>query len=85
MEHRPPVGGVPHLPEAEVRVRRHAQQIGQEARTLPPKPGVALSHHQAFTPMSSVLFLYLGWMLFGSISVELLIPWYGLHVGVFDC
>src|SRR2546428_2539210 len=49
-------------PGTEVRVRRHAQNIGQEARTLPPKPGVILSHHRAFTPTSSVLFLRFRWM-----------------------
>lgn len=37
-------------------------EIRQEARTLPPKPGVILSHHLTFTPTSSVLFLCFGWM-----------------------
>ena len=53
-------------------MRRHAQNIGQEARTLPPKPGVIVTHHRAFTPTSSVLFMCSGRMiLFG------LLPHYG--------
>ena len=51
------------VPEAEVRVRPHAHNIGQEARTLPPKPGAIVSHHRAFTPTSSVLFLCFRWMI----------------------
>jgi len=39
-------------------------RFGQETRTLPPKPGVILSHHRAFTPTSSVLFLCFRWMEF---------------------
>src|SRR5712691_8727619 len=59
----------PQGASAEVRVRRHAQEIRQEARTLPPKPGVILSHHRAFIPTSSVLFLCFGWMRFSKFAL----------------